>query len=159
MKVRSWYGLTGELEVENQLWHLVKIHNLALNHPPLVNLVLRRGLSEPDRLFLSYLHEYGHLQTLPFAIIHLLLLIKFRKRQTRSFMEWLNWFITLVIAHEAVWEMFSEGYVLAQDPTAYRLVYHKSPNFLLPLFWVIMGSFGAGLSGYLMKRSSQPKFH
>jgi hypothetical protein len=155
MKVRSWYGLTGELEVENQLWHLVKIQNLALNHPPLVNLILRRRLSEPDRLCLSYLHEYAHLQTLPLAIIHLLFLIKFRNRQTRSFKGWLVWFITMTLAHEAVWELLSEGYVVAQDPTVYRLVYHKSPNFLLPLFWVIMSSLGAGLSGYLMKRSSQ----
>jgi hypothetical protein len=38
MKVRSWYGLTGEIEVENELWHLVKIGDIALHHPPLVNL-------------------------------------------------------------------------------------------------------------------------
>ena len=70
MKVRSWTGLTGEIEVENELWHLVKVGLVALNHPPLINLVLRRRLPRDDRLRLSYLHEFGHFQTLPIALAH-----------------------------------------------------------------------------------------
>lgn len=34
MKVCSWYGLTGEIEVENQFWHLVLIGGVPLGRPP-----------------------------------------------------------------------------------------------------------------------------
>ena len=72
MEVRSWYGLTGEIEVENELWHLVKVGGVTLNHSPVINLFLRRRLPHDDRLRLSYLHEFGHFQTLPFALAHAL---------------------------------------------------------------------------------------
>src|SRR3990172_5756052 len=83
MKVRSWYGLSGEIEVENELWHLVKVGGVPLNHPPVVNLILRRGLPREDRLRLSYLHEYGHFQTLPLAVAHAFLLLWAGRRQRR----------------------------------------------------------------------------
>lgn len=156
MKVRSWYGMTGEIEVENELWHLVKIGNIALHHPPLVNLMLRRGLPRNDRLRLSYLHEFGHFQTLPLTLVHMLIVVWAARTKRHSLRGWLGWLAGLAVAHEGVWEMLSEGYVLAQDPAAYRLVYHSSPNFMLPLFWIKMSSLVAGLSWYLIKRSSQP---
>lgn len=68
--VRSWYGLPAEIAVENNLWHLVRVAGLSLHHPPLVNLILRRGLPREERLYLSFLHEFGHLQTLPVAVLH-----------------------------------------------------------------------------------------
>ena len=109
MKVRSWYGLTGEIEVENELWHLVKIGDVALHHPPLVNLILRRRLPREDRLRLSYLHEFGHFQTLPIALMHVLLILWAGRRQRRLLFGWPRWLMTLVIAHEAVWELASEA--------------------------------------------------
>ena len=88
MKVRSWYGLSGEIEVENELWHLVKIGQVALNHPPVINLLLRRGLPREDRLRLSYLHEFGHFQTLPFALAPVLWMLWSGRMQQRSFLGW-----------------------------------------------------------------------
>lgn len=64
-RVRSWYDLPAEIAVENRLWHLVRVANLPFLHPPVVNLLLRRNLPNEDRLRLSFLHEYGHSQTLP----------------------------------------------------------------------------------------------
>ena len=66
-RVTSWYGLTGEIEVGNELWRLVRVGTLNLPHPPVVNTFLRAGLPRSDRLRLSFLHEFGHLQTLPVA--------------------------------------------------------------------------------------------
>ncbi len=102
MKVRSWYGLTGEIEVENELWHLVKVGNVALNHPPMINLVLRRRLPREDRLRLSYLHEFGHFQTLPIALMHVFLILWMGRAQQRTLFGWLKWLVILAIAHEAV---------------------------------------------------------
>lgn len=112
---------------------------------------------EVEDVCLSYLHEYGHFQTLPLAFLHLLFLVWFRSRQRRSLTGWLTWLAALVVAHEAVWEMLSEGYVLAQDRAAYRRAYRRSPNIFLPAFWVLMGGLGAGLSAMLLKRSKANK--
>jgi len=155
MKVRSWYGLTGEIEVENELWHLVRIGTITLNHPPLVNLILRRGLTRSDRLRLSYLHEFGHFQTLPFALLHLLLLLGSALGRRRSIYGWLDWLTALVLAHEAVWEMAAEAYVAVHDGKAYFATYRKTPNPLLPAFWAGMSGLGIGLSWRLLRNNAR----
>ena len=88
MNVRSWYELTSEIEVENELWHLVKVGQVALNHPPVINLLLHRGLPRDDPLRLSYLHEFGHFQTLPFTLVHPLWMLWAGHKQQRSFLGW-----------------------------------------------------------------------
>lgn len=90
MKVCSWYGLTGEIEVENELWHLGMVGNVVLKNPRVVNLVLRWGLPRDGRLRLSYLHEFGHFPTLPFALLHLLLLLGSASGSRRSHFGWLT---------------------------------------------------------------------
>jgi hypothetical protein len=155
MKVRSWYGLTGEIEVENELWHLVRIGNVALNHPPVVNLILRRGLPRRDRLRLSYLHEFGHFQTLPLALLHLLLLLGSALGKHRSLSRWLAWLAALILAHEAVWEMAAEAYVVVHDGKAYFATYRKTPNPLLLAFWAGMSGLGIGLSWRLLRNNAR----
>lgn len=150
MKVRSWYGLTGEIDVENELWHLVKVGGVALNHPPVINLLLRRGLSHDDRLRLSYLHEFGHFQTLPFALAHAFWMFWAGRRQRRSFLDWLAWLFLVTVAHEAVWELMSEGYVVVHDGIAYRDVYRRTSNPLLPAFWIAMSGLGSTLTARLL---------
>ncbi|HKZ83952.1 MAG TPA: hypothetical protein VJ793_09900 [Anaerolineae bacterium] len=155
MKVRSWYGLTGEIEVENELWHLVKIGDVALHHPPLVNLILRRRLPREDRLRLSYLHEFGHFQTLPIALMHALFILCAGRRRQRSIIGRLKWLTVLAVAHEAVWELASEAYVIARDGAAYRETYRRTPNPLVTPFWVITSSLGIGLSWRLLQRRNE----
>jgi len=151
MKVRSWYGLPGEIEVENELWHLVKIGDVPLGHPPLVNLILRRGLPREDRLRLSFLHEFGHFQTLPIALAHGLWVAWAGGRQRRSVRRWLIWLTAFAVAHEAVWELAAETYVMAADGAAYRETYRKTRNRLLPMFWLVMSGLTIGLSGWLLR--------
>ena len=156
MQVRSWYGLPGEIEVENELWHLVQVGGVSLNHPPVVNLILRRGLPREDRLRLSYLHEYGHFQTLPLAVAHALLLLWAGHRQQHTFLGWLIWLAALAVAQEAVWELASEGYAIAHDGAAYQETYRKTPNPLAPVFWAVIGGLGIGLSAWLLRRKTKP---
>lgn len=151
MKVRSWYGLTGEIEVENELWHLVKVGRVALNHPPVINLLLRRRLPRDERLRLSYLHEFGHFQTLPLALAHALWMFWVRRRQRCSFLGWLAWLIIVVVANEAIWEILSEGYVIVHDSTAYRETYRRTPNPLMPAFWIAMSRLGIALTAWLVR--------
>lgn len=150
-RVRSWYGLAGEIGVENELWHLVKVGGVPLHHPPLVNLLIRRGLPLEDRLRLSYLHEFGHFQTLPLAAAHLLWMAGKGLGKKRSIWKWLLWLGVLGVAHEAVWEILSEGYVVVHEGTAYWSTYKKAPSPFLALFWTGMVALGIGLSS---KRAS-----
>jgi hypothetical protein len=140
LPVQAWYGLPAEIAVENGLWHLVRVGGVALSHPPVVNLILRRGLPEADRLHLSFLHEFGHLQTLPVALAHALLLFSLRPKRRRGPARVMKTLAAAFLAHEAVWELASELYVVANTGEEYRQIYRKHPN---PggqlVFWIGMG--------------------
>ncbi len=150
MKVRSWYGLTGEIEVENELWHLVRVGGVALKHPPIINLLLRRGLPREDRLYLSFLHEFGHLQTLLVALIHGTLMLFARRRHGRGSLRSLTWKWQALIAHQAVWELAAESYTAYYARPRYRQIYRRYPNPLgRSIFWIGM----LGLVVYFTQRA------
>ena len=151
-RVHSWYGLPAEIAVEDNLWHLVRVGGVALNHPPLVNLLLRRGQPRQERLHLSFLHEFGHLQTLPVTVIHVLwLLVKGRWRE-RGFWETLTAVLATFVAHQASWELASELYVLVKAGQAYGRIYRKFPNRIgRSVFWGGMGITAVFLSKWVKK--------
>ncbi len=137
--LHSWYGLPGEIVVEHDHWHLVRVGAVALPHPPLVNLFIRRGLPKEERRRLSYWHEFGHLQTLPLALLHGLWLLRPGRPGTPSLRERLARLAALLLAHEAMWELLSEGYVVWKvGPSTYRGIYRAYPNPWLRGFWVGM---------------------
>jgi hypothetical protein len=150
-QVQAWYGLSGEIEVENDLWHLVKVGGVPLNHPPVVNLILRRRLPRRDKLRLSYMHEFGHFQTLPVALAHVVLLLVWSGRRQRSSAGWISWAAALAVAHQAVWELAAETYVVTRDRAAYQEIYRRTPNRLLPTFWIVVSGLGLGLSCWLLR--------
>jgi len=152
LRVRSWYGLPAELGVEDRLWHLVKVGGVSLSHPPVVNTFLRAGLPEAERLRLSYLHEFGHLQTFPLALAHAAALLWAGLRQGRSLAGWIGWILAALLAHEATWELASESYVALSDRSAYGGTYRRHPNPFLVLFWVGMTLLSLGLTFGLMRR-------
>jgi len=151
-RVRSWYGLPAEIAVENNLWHLVRVGGVALNHPPLVNLLLRRGQPRRERLYLSFLHEFGHLQTLPVAVLHLLWLLVNGRWRGRGFWGNLTALSGAVVAHQAVWELASESYVMLKSQGEYNRIYQKFPNPLGQLvFWGGMGVIAMSLARWRIK--------
>jgi hypothetical protein len=137
-QVRSWYGLPGEIVIEHDYWHLVKVASLPLPHPPLVNLFIRRGLPAEERRRLSYWHEFGHLQTLPIAVLHAAWLLSFRSWRRLPWRRRLWRLGAMFLAHEAVWELASEGYVVGKTGRDYRQIYRQHPNRWLALFWTGM---------------------
>jgi len=72
-KVRTWYGLPAEILV-GRTWHWVRAGGLRLPHPGLVDIHLHQGVRRREREQLTYLHELGHLETLPLALLHALAL-------------------------------------------------------------------------------------
>lgn len=150
--VRSWYGVTAEIAVENNLWHLVRVGGVALPHPPLVNLVLRRGLPRQERLHLSFLHEFGHVQTLPVAVLHLLWLLKNGRWRGRGWRETLAMLAAAAVTHEAMWELASEMYVIVQTGPEYGRTYRRYPNPLGQMtFWSSMAAAAVFLTRWLVR--------
>ncbi len=131
------------------MWHLVRIGRIRLVHPALVNLVLRAGLPVEDRLRLSYLHEFGHLQTLPVALAHAAALL-WAGRGSR--LGWTAWLGAITIAHQATWELASEAYLAVSDWSDYRAVYQRHPNSLSLGFWAVMAGLSIGLTWLLVRR-------
>ncbi|KAA3644125.1 MAG: hypothetical protein DWQ07_18620 [Chloroflexi bacterium] len=152
MQVQSWYGLPARIAVENELWHLVEVGGVALHHPPVVNLILRRGMPTADRLYLSYLHEFGHLQTLPVAIAHALILTLIVRWRGRKLGDVILNLLAGAIAHEAVWELASEAYVIAKTGPEYRRIYQQAPNlFGQAVFWGGMSTLALLLTAWVMR--------
>ncbi|NOX60875.1 MAG: hypothetical protein GXP42_02840 [Chloroflexi bacterium] len=150
--VRSWYGLSAEIIVEYGLWHLVRVGRVALPHPPLVNLVLRRGQPRTERLYLSFLHEFGHLQTLPVALAHALLLVVTGCWRGRGFKGTVFAILTAIVAHQALWELASESYVMVAAGPEYRRIYRDHPNLLGQIiFWGGMTALTVLLSRKVMR--------
>lgn len=150
--VRSWYGVTAEIAVENNLWHLVRVGGVALPHPPLVNLVLRRGLPRQERLYLSFLHEFGHVQTLPVAGLHLLWLLKNGRWRGRGRWKTLAMLAAAAVTHEAMWELASEIYVIGQTGPDYGRIYRRYPNPIGQMtFWSSMVAAAVFLTCWLVQ--------
>jgi hypothetical protein len=156
MRVRAWYGLAGEIDVEGPRWHVVRVAGAPLGHPPLVNLLLRRGLAADERARLSGLHELGHLQTLPLALAHGLALFWMGVRRHWARGRWVARLTATLVAHQAAWEFASEAYVVAREGGAYRERYRTRPNRCVPLFWVATASLGLGLSWWLTRSHRSP---
>lgn len=130
--VRTWFGLSGEVVIEGELWHWVRLGRLPIPHPPLINLLIRRGLPRRAKRQLSYWHEVGHMQTLPVAILHAVALTRGRRRP-----RWRHGLLAL-LGHEALWELAAESYVVWRAGPDYRRLYRQHHNsFLLP-FWLLM---------------------
>jgi len=139
--VRSWYGLSVEIDVAHDFWHLVRAGRLALPHPPLINLILRRGQPRDERLHLSFLHEFGHVQTLPVPLAHIALLGLRGRWRGRGLRGLLCALLAALIAHQALWEMSSESYVMLSSGEEYGRIYRRSPNTIGQItFWSSMAA-------------------
>lgn len=93
-----------------------------------MNLVLRQGQPRRERPYLSFLHEFGHLQTLPLAVLHVLWLLVNGRWRGRGFWGTLQAVAAAAIVHEAIWELASETYVMAKSGREYGRIYRKYPN-------------------------------
>jgi hypothetical protein len=157
--VRSWYGLLGEINIENELWHRVKVGSLPLPHPPLVNLILRGGMPLAQRIKQSFLHEFGHLQTFPIALFHaglLLLLWMISGRRTR--MSGMR-LAAGAIANHSAWELFSESYVVQTIGREYfETLEAPRTQIRHTLFWQGMMTLTA-ITSYLFIRGTNPRIN
>ncbi|MFQ5343885.1 MAG: hypothetical protein ACE5F6_20265, partial [Anaerolineae bacterium] len=107
---------------------------LPIPHPPLINLLIRRGLPRRAKRQLSYWHEVGHMQTLPVAILHAVALTRGRRRP-----RWRHALLAL-LGHEALWELAAESYVVWKAGPDYQRLYRQNHNRFLAPFWLLMAA-------------------
>ncbi|NOY98440.1 MAG: hypothetical protein GXP40_04415 [Chloroflexi bacterium] len=137
--VRTWYGLEAEITVTEANLHRVALPSLSLPHPGVVNWFARQGLDVDTRLALTARHEFGHLQTLPVPLLHLLLLLwprRGRPRLTGRLRFWL-----ILLTHQTLWEAAAETYVVATDRRAVTAPRPRWARGLYALFWGCMTAF------------------
>ncbi|RMF85110.1 MAG: hypothetical protein D6736_17945 [Nitrospinota bacterium] len=134
--LRTWYGLSAEVVIEGDYWHWVRLGFLPIPHPPLINLFLRRGLPPAEKRKLSYWHELGHLQTVPWAFLlaAIYLGMLWWRAEIGGSLLWRG--MAALIGHEAIWELGAEGYVIRHMGRQYWQIYEQRGDMIsLAAFW------------------------
>ena len=149
---RTWYGVPVDITVSGDHWHRVVVPGLALPHPGLVNLFARWGLPVDERLALTCRHEFGHLQTLPVPLAHLLLIL-WPRRGRRGGSRWLCALIGLV-AHQAVWELAAESYVVTTTKYDRRRSHSGTGRAIYVILWSGIAFLAVAGTAFLMHRQA-----
>ena len=138
---RSWYGVPVDITVSSSNIHRVIVGGIPLPHLGVVNFFSRWGLPLQERLELTSRHELGHVQTLPVPLLHLLFLLWPRpRRQRRSRRLRL---LAMLVAHQAMWELAAEGYVIATAPPEHWSPRTPFARLLYAGFWIGMALLAA----------------
>jgi hypothetical protein len=151
---RTWYGVPVDITVSSDHWHRVVVPGLTLPHPGLVNLFARWGLPADERLVLTYRHELGHLQTLPVPLAHLFLIL-WPRRGRRGGSRWLRALVGFV-AHQAVWELAAESYVVTTARYDRRRSRSTAGRAIYAILWSGMAFLVAAGTAFLMLREASP---
>jgi hypothetical protein len=146
--VHTWYGLNAATHIERASWHRTGSGRFLIPHPPLVNGLLRRGLSDAAYRHLCVWHEIGHLQMFPFSLLYAGLLLgiffsgTFSDNSNNIF-----GLLIILISCFAFWEMLAEGYVLMKKAGCYHLHYKGVSIAPRLVFWSVMATLA--LAGWL----------
>jgi hypothetical protein len=130
---RTWFGVAVRVTLGPGFIHHVRVGTLSLPHPPVVNYLLRLGLSGPLKYELSFVHEFAHLQTLPAVIIYALALFAVVYHADAG----LTKIVLALFSIQVVWEILAETYTYAGNPRHYRNSYRAVSIIPRLIFWVV----------------------
>ncbi len=144
MKKRTWFFLNAVVEIEPGRFHRAGFGRLLIPHPPVVNWLLRRGLSKEFYKNLCTEHEMGHLQALPFEVLYsFVLMLVMMNNANDDIVGWL-W---LAVSSFASWEIIAEVHTIRHVRPAYHRLYRGVSLVPRILFWLI--SLSLVLSGWI----------
>lgn len=139
---RTWYGVTATVGLKSEFMHKSGFGIFAVPHPAAVNRLLRMGLPQPERIALALQHEFGHLQTLPLAMVFAGALLMV----STNLPPWIK-LPAVLVSSQAAWEMMAEIFTRAADRGPfYKACYagrNKLPRIIFWLLSVLMASSGA----------------
>lgn len=133
--IRTWYGLTATVIIGPGFLHRGGYGKLVIPHPPVINWLLRRGLSQAVRENLSFTHEFGHLQSAPAALLYtaanFAALLAVGKTTVLTVM-------LLLISTHAAYEIMAEIITILHDRKLYRHCYQNVSIIGRAIFWFSM---------------------
>ena len=135
MRKRTWYGLTAVVEIHDRSFHRAGFGKLLIPHPPAVNWLLRFGLPNKPYLELSAIHEFGHLQLLPFIAVYSLAAVAW---VLAAHKESLVGIVALLVGIHATWEILAELYARLRTGPLYPLSYKGITIIPRIIFWSVM---------------------
>ncbi len=130
---RTWYGMNATVIIGPGFIHRAGWGRLLIPHPPLINWLLRRGLTENARYALSLTHEFGHLASVPLAAFYTAanLAAIFAVGQAN-----LIKIVFILISTHAAWEIMSEIITIISDGQFYHKCYQRITIIPRIVFWI-----------------------
>lgn len=151
--LRTWYGIPTDVSVEDGGWHEVRMGPLALPHPALVNLFLRKGLPPDLRTRMTCSHEFGHLQAVPLAVCHAAWLGSRLRSTPGPPSSSAARFGAALLVHAAAWELFAETWTWLENRQTYRM----QSKWRRGAFWgAMVGAVLAGTVFLAAKKEARP---
>jgi len=134
MKRRTWFFLNAVVRVEPGCFHRAGFGRFLLPHPPVVNWLLRRGLSKDIYKKLCCEHEMGHLQALPLEVLYsIALVLLMMNNESNNIVGWL-W---VVLSSFAAWEILAEVHTIRHVKPSYHHLYRNISFIPRIIFWSI----------------------
>jgi hypothetical protein len=138
---RTWFGLFATVTVGPGFVHKAGVGKVLIPHPPVVNWLLRRGLSDRVGLKLSFLHEMAHFQSAPFVVLYAIAIL------TGTYAAGplnLPQVLFVLVGIQAAWEMLSEALTIIGNSPYYHRCYKGLPKLPRITFWTAAGLLTAG---------------
>jgi hypothetical protein len=137
IQARTWYSVKSTVKIGPGFLHKAGIGRFLIPHPPVVNWLLRQGLTKDARLTLSFTHEFGHFQTAPLAVLYTA--VNFTAIIASGHLN-LDRIVLVFISTHAAWEMMSEIITIMSDVQFYRKSYKRIPILPRIVFWIFTGA-------------------
>jgi hypothetical protein len=135
LTLHTWYGLNATVTIGPGFLHRGGYGKLVIPHPPLINWLLRRGLTPAVRQKLSFVHEFGHLQSAPAALLYtaanFAALLAVGKATVLTV-------ILLLISTHAAYEIMAEVLTIRDNPQRYYRYYEQVSKIPRAIFWFSM---------------------
>ena len=142
---RAWYGLPGEIVVESNHWHLVKVGPLPLPHStPREQAYSARAPSRGEATP-ELLARTGTSSDAAAGPCKRRLAVACSQPAAEARVSRLIRLAAAFVSHEAAWEFASETYVVTKSGQRCRRLHREYPHPLRPAFWV--GMAGLALVG------------
>ncbi|MEN8263916.1 MAG: hypothetical protein ABFR82_10660 [Nitrospirota bacterium] len=135
---RMWFGMNATVIIGPGFIHKAGFSKILLPHPPVINWLLRQRLTDEARYPLSFTHEFGHLQTVPLAVLYTGVMLALASVTGHT---GLLEIVLVLISTHAAWEITAEIYTIASNVHLYRKYYEKITLIPRAIFWIITGAF------------------
>ncbi len=136
-KMRTWFGVNATITIGPGFIHKVGLGSFLIPHPPVINWLLRHGLSEDMQYTLSCTHELGHFQSAPLALPYTVVMLALAFVTGHASL--LEIILVLTSTH-AAWEVMSEILTISSDVQLYREYYEGITRIPRIVFWISMGT-------------------